>query len=81
MPQLVESILVLLRQKSACHQVESDDNIEEDDHTYDEVLMDAVTDLLPPFSKAMGSNFEPIFATLFDPLMEFAVSFLKTKSC
>ncbi|XP_071697330.1 uncharacterized protein [Rutidosis leptorrhynchoides] len=72
MSQLVESTVVLLRQKSVCQQVESDSDIEEDDHAHDEVLMDAVTDLLPPFAKTMGPNFEPIFATLFDPLMEFA---------
>lgn len=35
--------------------------------------MDAVSDLLPAFAKAMGSQFEPVFAKLFDPLMKFAV--------
>lgn len=35
--------------------------------------MDAVSDLLPAFAKAMGSHFEPVFAKLFDPLMKFAV--------
>ncbi|GJX99925.1 hypothetical protein Tco_0356944, partial [Tanacetum coccineum] len=45
--------------------------VENCDHAHDELLMEAVTDLLPVFAKAMGSNFEPFFATLFDPLMEF----------
>ncbi|GJY22951.1 importin-4 [Tanacetum coccineum] len=71
MPRLVESTTVLLRMKSACQQAESDGNIENCDHAHDELLMEAVTDLLPVFAKAMGSNFEPFFATLFDPLMEF----------
>ncbi|KAL5999458.1 hypothetical protein ACLOJK_037743 [Asimina triloba] len=51
-------------------QVESDS--EDDDAEHDEVLMDAVSDLLPAFAKAMGSNFEPIFAKFFEPLMKFA---------
>nr|GEW48607.1 importin-4-like isoform X1 [Tanacetum cinerariifolium] len=70
MPWLVESTTVLLRMKSACQQAESDGDIENYDHAH-ELLMDAVTDLLPVFAKSMGSNFEPFFATLFDPLMEF----------
>ncbi|XP_071729841.1 probable importin subunit beta-4 [Rutidosis leptorrhynchoides] len=71
--QIVESTLLLLRQKSVCQQLESDSEIDEDDDAgHDEVLMDAVSDLLPAFAKAMGSHFAPIFATLFDPLMKFA---------
>lgn len=66
---------MLLRGESSCQQVESDTDTEGDiDH--DEVLMDAVSDLLPSFAKAMGSHFEPIFAKLFDPLMKFAVKYL-----
>ncbi|XP_038984750.1 probable importin subunit beta-4 isoform X3 [Phoenix dactylifera] len=70
-PRLAEATLMLLRGESSCQQVESDTDTEGDiDH--DEVLMDAVSDLLPAFAKAMGSHFEPIFAKLFDPLMKFA---------
>ncbi|KAL8264840.1 hypothetical protein R6Q59_022970 [Mikania micrantha] len=72
MPRLVESTLVLLKQESVCQQIESDSDIDDDDTEHDEVLMDAVSDLLPAFAKAMGSHFAPIFATLFDPLMKFA---------
>ncbi|KAI3702096.1 hypothetical protein L6452_27769 [Arctium lappa] len=72
MPRLVESTLVLLREESVCQQIESDSDIDDDDTGHDEVLMDAVSDLLPAFAKAMGSHFAPIFATLFDPLMKFA---------
>ncbi|KAI3770353.1 hypothetical protein L6452_01481 [Arctium lappa] len=71
MPRLVESTLMLLSQKSACQQVESDSDIEDDDPGHNELLMDAVTDLLPASAKALGSHFALIFATLFDPLMEF----------
>ncbi|KAI3755213.1 hypothetical protein L1987_55009 [Smallanthus sonchifolius] len=74
MPRLVESTLVLLREESVCQQIESDSDIDDDDTEHDEVLMDAVSDLLPAFAKAMGSHFAPIFATLFDPLMKFAKS-------
>ncbi|KAI3675918.1 hypothetical protein L1987_85514 [Smallanthus sonchifolius] len=70
--RLVESTLVLLQQMSACQQVKIDSDIKVYDPGQNEVLMDAVTDLLPAFAKAMGSNFEPIFAILFTPLMEFA---------
>lgn len=72
MPRLVEATLGLLREQSACQLIESDSDIDDDDAQHDEVLMDAVSDLLPAFAKAMGSHFAPIFATLFDPLMKFA---------
>lgn len=74
MPRLVESTLVLLREESVCQQIDSDSDIDDDDTGHDEVLMDAVSDLLPAFAKSMGPHFAPIFATLFDPLMKFAVS-------
>ncbi|XP_062077299.1 uncharacterized protein LOC133782115 [Humulus lupulus] len=69
---LVDATLVLLREESACQQTESDDDIDDDDTEHDEVLMDAVSDLLPAFAKSMGSHFAPIFAKLFEPLMKFA---------
>eukprot|EP00268_Persea_americana_P041727 TRINITY_DN4168_c0_g1_i3.p1 TRINITY_DN4168_c0_g1~~TRINITY_DN4168_c0_g1_i3.p1 ORF type:complete len:1049 (+),score=249.49 TRINITY_DN4168_c0_g1_i3:96-3242(+) len=71
MPQLIEATLMLLRESSACQRVESDSDVE-DDTEHDEVLMDAVSDLLPAFAKSMGSQFEPIFGKLFEPLMKFA---------
>ncbi|XP_020252179.1 probable importin subunit beta-4 isoform X1 [Asparagus officinalis] len=46
--------------------------MDEGDIDHDEVLMDAVSDILPALAKAMGSDFEPILASLFDPLMRFA---------
>lgn len=70
-PQLVEATLTLLQEQSACQQMESDSD-DDDDPEHDEVLMDAVSDLLPAFAKAMGSNFAPIFSKLFEPLMKFA---------
>ncbi|KAK3016315.1 hypothetical protein RJ639_007295 [Escallonia herrerae] len=54
MPRLVEATLVLLWEESACQQIESDSEIDDDDAKHDEVLMDAVSDLLPAFAKAMG---------------------------
>lgn len=71
MDELVKATLVLLNEQSACQAFESDSE-EDDDTAHDEVLMDAVSDLLPAFAKAMGSQFAPIFATLYDPLMKFA---------
>jgi len=73
MLRLAEVTLVLLRQESSCQQVESDGE-DDGDIDHDEVLMDAVSDLLPAFAKVMGSYFDPIFAKLFDPLMKFAKS-------
>lgn len=73
MPGLVDANLLLLRENAVCQLVESDSEIDDDDTVHDEVLMDAVSDLLPAFAKAMGSNFAPIFSKLFDPLMRFAV--------
>ncbi|XP_071931220.1 uncharacterized protein [Coffea arabica] len=70
-PLLVEATLTLLQEQSACQQMESDSD-DDDDPEHDEVLMDAVSDLLPAFAKAMGSNFAPIFSKLFEPLMKFA---------
>ncbi|KAI3707851.1 hypothetical protein L2E82_36724 [Cichorium intybus] len=72
MPRLVESTLVLLKEESVCQQIESDSEVDDDDANHDEVLMDAVSDLLPAFAKAMGAHFAPVFATLFEPLMKFA---------
>ncbi|KAK1279740.1 hypothetical protein QJS04_geneDACA020675 [Acorus gramineus] len=69
--QLVEATLALLREDSACQQQESDGEIDDDDTEHDEVLMDAVSDLLPALAKSMGSHFEPLFAKLFEPLMRF----------
>lgn len=75
LPQLVDATLLLLREQSACQQIESDSEIDDDDDSaHDEVLMDAVSDLLPAFAKCMGAQFAPIFAQLFEPLMKFAVS-------
>lgn len=73
MAQLVDATLMLLNEQSACQQIESDSDDDEDDTTHDEVLMDAVSDLLPAFSKAMGPHFAPVLAKLFNPLMKFAV--------
>ncbi|RCV45445.1 hypothetical protein SETIT_9G454600v2 [Setaria italica] len=73
MLRFAEATLVLLRQESSCQQVESDGE-DDGDIDHDEVLMDAVSDLLPAFAKVMGSYFDPIFAKLFDPLMKFAKS-------
>ena len=77
MHQLVDATMVLLREESACQQTESDDEIDDDDTEHDEVLMDAVSDLLPAFAKSMGSHFAPIFAKLFEPLMKFAVGCIR----
>lgn len=65
--------MALLGQNSVCQKVKSNIDIEDDDHIHEhsEMLMDAITDLLPAFSKAMGSDFAPFFEPLFDPLMDF----------
>ncbi|GAU24360.1 hypothetical protein TSUD_390690 [Trifolium subterraneum] len=75
LPKLVNATLLLLQEKSACQQVESDSEIDDEDSAHDEVLMDAVSDLLPAFATAMGAQFDSIFAQLFDPLMKFAKAF------
>lgn len=79
MPRLVEATLTLLHEESSCQQLESDYDAEDGDIDHDEVLMDAVSDLLPAFAKVMGSNFNALFVKLFDPLMRFAVRFLFRK--
>ncbi|RDY02823.1 hypothetical protein CR513_13674, partial [Mucuna pruriens] len=70
--QLVDATSLLLREQSACQQIESDSEIDDADSSHDEVLMDAVSDLLPAFAKSMGAQFAPIFGQLFEPLMKFA---------
>ncbi|KAK2635768.1 hypothetical protein Ddye_030560 [Dipteronia dyeriana] len=75
MSRLVDATLLLLREESACQQPDDDGDIDDDDDTeHDEVLMDAVSDLLPAFAKSMGPHFALIFAKLFDPLMKFSKS-------
>ncbi|KAH7569802.1 hypothetical protein JRO89_XS05G0002100 [Xanthoceras sorbifolium] len=75
MSRLVDATLLLLCEESACQQSDDDGDIDDDDDTeHDEVLMDAVSDLLPAFAKSMGPHFAPVFAKLFDPLMKFAKS-------
>ncbi|XP_048128296.1 importin-4 isoform X3 [Rhodamnia argentea] len=71
-PQIVDATLVLLRKEAPCQQIGSDSEIDDDEAEHDEVLMDAVSDLLPAFAKAMGSHYAPIFSKLFEPLMKFA---------
>ncbi|KAL1539192.1 importin-4 [Salvia divinorum] len=71
-PRLVEATLALLREESTCQQIESDSEVDEDDADHDDVLMDAVSDLLPAFAKALGAQFAPIFSQLFEPLMKFS---------
>ncbi|KAG6396390.1 hypothetical protein SASPL_142538 [Salvia splendens] len=71
-PRLVEATLALLREESTCQQIESDSEADEDDADHDDVLMDAVSDLLPAFAKALGAQFAPIFSQLFEPLMKFS---------
>ncbi|OVA07293.1 HEAT [Macleaya cordata] len=71
MARLVDATVVLLQENSACQQAESDSE-DDVDSDHDEVLMDAVSDLLPAFAKSMGSHFGPIFPKLFEPLMKFA---------
>jgi hypothetical protein len=75
MSRLVDATLVLLKEESACQQLEDDSDMEDDDTEHDEVLMDAVSDILPAFAESMGSHFAPIFAKLFEPLMKFAVCY------
>ncbi|GMH06745.1 hypothetical protein Nepgr_008585 [Nepenthes gracilis] len=74
MSQLVDTTSILLREESACQLVESDGDFDADDTEHDEVLMDAVSDLLPAFAKCMGPHFAPIFSKLFGHLMKFAKS-------
>ncbi|XP_057870292.2 uncharacterized protein LOC131076946 isoform X2 [Cryptomeria japonica] len=75
MVSLSQSTLELLRQEACCQQTdETDSDLDDDDCEHDEVLMDAVTDLLPAFAKCMGSRFEAIFGSFFEPLMKFAAS-------
>ncbi|XVF02933.1 hypothetical protein REPUB_Repub04eG0217300 [Reevesia pubescens] len=70
MSQLVDA--TLLREESACQQLENGSDIDDDDDAeHDEILMDTVSDILPAFAKSMGSHFAPIFSTLFEPLMKF----------
>ncbi|XP_039044668.1 importin-4-like [Hibiscus syriacus] len=73
MSRLVDATLTLLREESACQQLENGSDVDDEDDTeHDEILMDAVSDLLPAFAKSMGCHFAPIFARLFEPLMKFA---------
>eukprot|EP00249_Psilotum_nudum_P024844 c29306_g1_i2 orf=418-3579(+) len=70
--QLSEAIAILLRQEAICQQTgESDSDLDDEDSEHDEILMDAVTDLLPALAKCMGANFEPILRQQFDALMKF----------
>lgn len=71
---LTEAISLLLREEAVC-QATGDTDGEEDDEDceHDEILMDAVTDLLPALAKCMGPAFEPILRQQFEPLMKFAV--------
>ncbi|KAL3581808.1 hypothetical protein D5086_016140 [Populus alba] len=59
----------------SCQQLEDDSDMEDDDTEHDEVLMDAVSDILPAFAESMGSHFAPIFANLFEPFDEICESF------
>ncbi|KAJ7247679.1 hypothetical protein O6H91_Y377800 [Diphasiastrum complanatum] len=65
------AVLSLLRQDAVCQQSGDTDSEADDDIEHDEVLMDAVTDILPAIASRMGPAFEPIFRQHFAPLMKF----------
>lgn len=70
---LSEAVLLLLRQEAVCQLTgDTDSEGDDEDYEHDEVLMDAVTDLLPALAKCMGPSFEPILRQQFEPLMKFA---------
>ncbi|KAK8677196.1 hypothetical protein V6N13_142748 [Hibiscus sabdariffa] len=52
MSRLVDATLTLLREKSACQQLEND----EDDTEHDEIPMDAVSNLLHAIAKSLESS-------------------------
>lgn len=71
---LCEATLCLLRQEAVCQQTgDTDSEGDEDDMEHDELLIDAVTDILPALGACMGPAFEPSFRPFFEPLMKFAV--------
>lgn len=71
---LCEATLCLLRQEAVCQQTgDTDSEGDEDDMEHDELLIDAVTDILPAIGKCMGPGFGPLFRPFFEPLMKFAV--------
>ncbi|CAM6083186.1 unnamed protein product [Calypogeia fissa] len=69
---LSEVTLTLLKQQAICQMTdETDSEGDEEEGEHDEILMDAVTDLLPAMGSCMGSAFEPYFRQFFEPLMKF----------
>ncbi|KAL2650159.1 hypothetical protein R1flu_018287 [Riccia fluitans] len=71
--KLSEATLMLLRQQAVCQETgDTDSEGDEDDLEHDDILMDAVTDILPAVASRMGAGFEPIFRQFFEPLMKFA---------
>lgn len=71
---LSEATLALLRQQAMCQMTdETDSDGDEEEGEHDEILMDAVSDLLPAMGLCMGPAFEPYFRQFFEPLMKFTV--------
>ncbi|CAM6009508.1 unnamed protein product [Sphagnum balticum] len=70
---LCEATLSLLRQEAVCQQTgDTDSDGDDDDIEHDELLIDAVTDVLPALGSCMGASFEPLFRQFYEPLMKFA---------
>ncbi len=73
---LCEATLSLLRQEAVCQQTgDTDSDGDDDDIEHDELLIDAVTDVLPALGSCMGASFEPLFRQFYEPLMKFAVTY------
>lgn len=80
-PPLCEATLSLLRQEAVCQQTgDTDSEGDEDDIEHDELLIDAVTDLLPAMGACMGSAFAPLFHQFYEPLMKFSVGYCPKSS-
>jgi importin-4 len=67
--KLMTAAHVLLQEKAPCQMKLDSEDDDEDDH--DNVVMDAVTDLIGAFAKAIGPPFAQYFDAFVPPLMKF----------
>jgi hypothetical protein len=76
MQELGEALLSFMQENSSCQRMEDDEegDMDDDDADHDNILMDAVADLIGALAKAWGVAFCVIFDVLLPVMLKFARS-------
>lgn len=68
---ILQNILVLLKEKGKCQTVLNHEQDDDEDDDHDNLVMDAVCDLIATLAKVIGESYMPFFAPMVKHLMKF----------